>query len=221
MLIQQTSHRPAAAGHLMPTEIDSAADLIVRAYTDDPGAPVADTVVHGIALARVARTVVQHAADHGTVLRPTAPRLRDLAVAVWLPAEAPPMPDLDPDLVAAGGPRTRQLFAYDEALRARFGGERYDVLWFVAVHPSMRRRGIARMLLQHRHRVLASQNRQTFALAPTVPARNLLSSVGFRDHATAMVAPSDAPPIPMRWGHRADWTGLLNAADGAARGGKP
>jgi GNAT superfamily N-acetyltransferase len=222
MLIQQTSKRLVAAGHLMPTEIDAASDLIGMAYTDDAGAPIADTVVQAIASASVARTVVQHAAAHGTVLRPTAPRLRDLAVAVWLPAEAPPLPDLDPDLVAVCGPYIEQLFAYDAALRAKYGDERHDMLWFVAVHPSMRRRGVARMLLQHRHRVLASQNRRTFALAPTVPARNLLSSVGFRDDATAMEAPGgDAPPIPMRCGPRADWTDLLNTADGAARGGKP
>jgi GNAT superfamily N-acetyltransferase len=224
MLIQQAPDRLATAGHLMPTEIDAASDLIGRAYTGDPGALVADTVVQGIALARIARTVVHHAAAHGTVLRPTAPRLRDLAVAVWLPAEAPPLPDLDldPDLVAACGPYTERLFAYDTALRARYGGERHDVLWFTAVHPSMRRRGTARMLLQHRHRVLASQNRRTFALAPNAQARNLLSSVGFQDHATTMAAPGgDAPPIPMRWGRRADWTDLLTAADGAARGGRP
>ena len=78
------------------------------------------------------------------------------------------------------------------------------------------------MLLQHRHRVLASQNRRTFALAPTVQARHLLSSVGFQDHATAMVAPGgDAPPFPMRWGRRAAWADLLNSASGAARGGRP
>jgi hypothetical protein len=99
MLIRQTSKRLAAAGHLMSTEIDAAADLIGRAYTDDSSKPVADKVVHAIALASLARTVVRHAAAHGTVLRPTAPQLRDVALAVWLPAEAPALPDLDPDLM--------------------------------------------------------------------------------------------------------------------------
>jgi GNAT superfamily N-acetyltransferase len=222
MLIQQAPDRLPTAGHLMPTEIDAASDLIGRAYTGDAGAPVADTVVQGIALARVARAVVQHAAAHGTVLRPTAPRLRDLAVAVWLPAEAPSLPDFDLDLVAACGPYTEQMFAHDTALRAQYGGERHDVLWFTAVHPSMRRGGVARMLLQHRHRVLASQNRRTFALAPTVQARNLLTSIGFRDHVPAVTPPGgDAPPFPMRWGRRTAWAGLLNTASGAARGGRP
>ena len=133
------------------------------------------------------------------------------------------MPDLDPDLVAACGPYTEQLFAHDTALRAQYGGERHDVLWFTAVHPSMRRRGIARMLLQHRRRVLASQNRRTFALAPTVQAQDLLSSVGFQDHVPAVAPPGggDAPPFPMRWGRRAAWADLLNSASGAARGGRP
>lgn len=223
MLIQQAPDRLATAGHLMPTEIDAASDLIVRAYTYDAGAPDADTVVQGIALAHVTRTVVHHAAAHGTVLRPTASRLRDLAVAVWLAAEAPPMPDLDPDLVAACGPYTAQLVACDATLRTRYGAERYDVLWFTAVHPAIRRRGIARMLLQHRHRVLASQNRRTFALAPTVQARKLLSSVGFQDQDQEPVVSQpggDAPPFAMRWGRRAAWADLLNAANGAARGGR-
>lgn len=222
ILIQQASERLAAASHLMPAEIDAAGDLIGRLYTYDASKPAADTVVQAIALARIARAVVQHAAGHGTVLRPTAPRLRDLAVAVWLPAEAPPLPKLDPDLVAACGPYTEQLLAYDKALHTRYGGERYDVLWFAAVHPSVRRCGIARMLLKHRHRVLASQGRRTFALAPTVQARNLLMSVGFKDHLPAIARPGSAPLFPMLCGPRLAWADLLNGANGApAPGSRP
>ena len=208
--------RLADAGHPTPDEIGSAGELIATAYTYDVDQQPADHVVQAMALACVARTVVAHAAAHGTVLRPTAPELPVLAVAVWLPAEAPPLPQLDDDLIAACGPYSRQLFAHAAMLRAQNGDERYDMLWFTAVHPTMQRRHVAGSLLQHRRRVLASQNRRTFALAPTVHARTLLSTVGFRDHHSAIgLGPAEAPPFPMRWGHRPAWTDLINSASRA------
>ena len=212
------AERLAFAGHLPPQEAGSAADLIAAAYTHDAGLPLADEVMQTVALTNTARAIVEHALAYGTVLRPTAPQLQGVAVAVWLPAEAPPLPEVDADLVAACGPFIRQLFAYDAMLRTRQSDERYDVLWFTAVQPAIRRRQIASSLLQHRYRVLASQNRPVFSLAPTAPARALLSAVGFRDHARA-VAPgsSGIPPFPMRWGRRQSWTGLANKARSGTR----
>lgn len=212
------AERLAYAGHLPPQEAGSAADLIAAAYTHDAGLPLADEVMQTVALTHTARAIVEHAQDYGTVLRPTAPRLQGLAVAVWLPAEAPPLPDVDADLVAAGGTYIRQLFAYHAMLRTHQSDERYDVLWFTAVHPAIRRCQIASSLLQHRHLVLASQNRPVFSLAPTAPARALLFAVGFRDHARA-VAPgsSGIPPFPMLWGRRPSWTGLINKGSAGKR----
>ena len=220
-LIQPPVERLAAARPLAPAETDAAVDVIAAAYTASHPAMTPETIIQQSAWAGMLRTVVKHAVAHGTVLRPTAPRLHHLAAAVWLPAEAPPLPPLDRDLLAACGPYTELLFSYDAMLRARYGGERYDVLWHAAVHPSMRRRGIARMLLHHRHRVLASQGRRTFALAPSVPARDLLTSVGFRTHLPTVDPAPSTPLFPMLCGPRLFHTDLLNPANGTVRRGQP
>lgn len=120
-------------------------------------------------------------------------------VAGWLPGGVEPPPGHDRRLAAAAAayvPRLRQLDTLrDAALQRHRPREAHQYLAFLAVAPTLQRRGIGSALLAWQHRVLDRGGMPAYLEASSVTSRRLFLRHGYRDHGPAI----DLPDGPRLW----------------------
>lgn len=169
------------------------------------------------------RILVTHLLDHGYVEVVDGERL-PLAVAGWLPANAPPTPpDYAEQLALATSPWADRFRALDdEAARTRAHGHRRLV--FLAVFPRAQRGGLGSALLGHHLRGLDDRGIRASVEAVGVQAVSFYRKHGFSAHGTpiAVAVTPDAECVltPMRRSPRPR-VGITAATRSASRSGTP
>jgi ribosomal protein S18 acetylase RimI-like enzyme len=182
---------------LAPSQIEDAAEVLVRAFADDPGLHFvlpehAEREWLGPSLARAA---VRYSLRCGAPLvTPGAVR----GVALWFPPEAP-LPtaaDLNESGVAAVpeqiGPdawrRFKRLLDHVDVLHPRYAPERHWYLAMLGVDPSWQRHGIGESLMQPVFAAAEREGHCCYLEAPTADNARYYERRGFR-----VVAETEVP----------------------------
>ena len=142
-------------------------------------------------LPRYFTLLVDHAMLHGTV-HTIANRE---AVAVWLPAGVPDLPEIDnydENLRRACGGHADRFRALDQVMHAHHPTEpAHEYLALLAVHPSRQNQGVGSYLLRARHHDLDRAGRPAYLEASSIRSRDLYRRHGYQPIA-APFAPNSA-----------------------------
>ena len=182
---------------LSPTDVDAAAQVLVRSFVDDPGLhfvlpDVADRARLGPSLAR---TVVHYVMRCGAPLA-TPDGVR--GVALWFPPDAPAPTEADltetglagvPDQI---GPeawqRFQRLLNHLDALHPRYAPDPHWYLAMLGVDPAWQRQGIGEALMQPVFTAADREGLCCYLEAPTAGNARYYERRGFR-----VVAETDVP----------------------------
>lgn len=182
---------------LQPSQIEAAADVLVRAFVNDPGLhhvlpcqEARDRLGPGLA-----RAAIRYAARCGSPLV-TAGAVRELAL--WFPPDAlaPTMRDLAEtgiaDVPDTLGPeawrRLQGLLDHLDALHPRYAPEPHWYLALLGVDPAWQRQGVGEALLQPIFASADCHNLVCYLGAPTVENARYYARRGFR-----VVAETEVP----------------------------
>jgi len=194
---------------LAPADVESAAEVLVRSFAEDPGLlfvlpDPADRAWLGPSLAR---SVLRYTLQCGTPLV-TPPPVR--GVALWFPPDAPAptqtdlqesgLADVPERLGPAAWGRFQRLLDHLDALHPRYAPDPHWYLAMLGVDPVHQRQGIGEALMRP---VFAQADRDGVACyleAPTAENARYYERRGFQ-----IVAETDVPDSPVHvWLMRRD-----------------
>ena len=192
---------------LTATDIDAAADVLVRSFAEDPGLffvlpSLADRERLGPSLARA---VIRYALRCGAPLvTPGAVR----GVALWFPPDAPPPTGDDlnetglatvPDLIGpAAWQRFERLLNHLDALHPQYAPAPHWYLAMLGVDPDWQRQGIGEYLMQPVFAAADRDGLSCYLEAPTADNARFYARRGFRVIAETDVPDSDVHVWLMR-----------------------
>lgn len=143
------------------------------------------------------RIFVDHAMKHGFVHVTSD----ELGVAVWFPRDREEIPEPEQyqeRLQAAAGEAVDRFRHLDELFDKHHPSQPHHHLAFLAVHPTVQRKGLGTALLEHHHAHLDAAGTAAYLEATSEDAKQLYERQGYRVMQGPFSLP-DATPIWPMW----------------------